>query len=116
MGDDAIGTILYLDNGWMTVHLSTKERPTFPTEDPWVAADAEMAAAYLSYCAYCGTYDVEGDAVLHRIDMCSIPHWVGSVQVRHFQRTGDTLTLRTDPYELGGHTVVSTLSWKRVDG
>jgi Lipocalin-like domain len=78
-------------------------------------SEAARAAAYSSYFAYCGTYEVSGDTIVHRVAMSLLPNWVGSSQTRYFEVNGDDLLLRTPPIEIGGMSLVNEFRWHREE-
>jgi len=67
----------------------------------------------LTACA--GTYTTKGDSVLHHVEVCKAPDWVGTDQPRLVRLNGDTLSLRTQPIvSVGdGKLYVYVLVWKR---
>ncbi len=99
----------------MTVTLVGADRESLSTDDVLGGSEAERAEAYSSYIAYCGTYEVEGNVVIHRVQMSLFPNWVGSAQERYFELSGDELVLRSVPVEVGGRLVVSELRWIREE-
>ena len=115
LGERADGSILYTPRGWMTVTFVRADRASLSTDDVLGGSEAERAEAYSSYVAYCGTYEVEGNVVIHRVQMSLFPNWVGSEQKRYFELAGDELVLRSPPVEIGGQLVVSELRWIRED-
>ena len=52
--------------------------------------------------------------VVHRLDTCSYPNWVGTEQRRRFRLEGDRLTLTTPRIERGGAEAVATVVWERL--
>jgi hypothetical protein len=46
------------------------------------APDAEIAAAARDYFAYCGTYELRGGEVVHRVELSLLPNWIGAEQVQ----------------------------------
>jgi Lipocalin-like domain len=70
---------------------------------------------FSTYLAYCGRYEVEGDVVVHHIEMSLFPNWVGGDQRRQSELSGDKLVLRTPPMELGGDLIVNELRWIREE-
>lgn len=115
LGADPQGSLLYTEDGWMSAQVCAGNRADLPTEDLLGGSEAERAAAFSSYLAYCGSYDVSGDVVVHHVVMSSFPNWVGSEQTRHFEVTGEELVLRTAPIEVGGKPLVNELRWRRED-
>jgi hypothetical protein len=114
LGADARGLLVYTENGRMTVQIAASNRPALASDDPLGGDAAARAAAYSSYLAYFGTYEVQGQEVVHNIDGSLFPNWSGVKQVRPFTTEFDQLVLRTPPMSLaGGTTVINELAWKR---
>ena len=80
------------------------------TGDVVGGSEEERAAAFSTYLSYCGTYEVEGDVVVHHIEMSLFPNWVGGEQKRQFEPSDDKLVLRTPPLETGGDVIVNELA------
>ena len=114
-GEDAEGSLMYTPGGWMTGVLAVGDRARLSSEDVVGGGEAERAAAYSTFFAYCGTYEVDGDVVVHRVRMSLFPNWVGSEQRRRFELSDDELVLTAPPVEVGGQSVVSELRWIREE-
>lgn len=112
-GEDVSGLLIYTAEGRMAVQMTAGGRPRLDTTDPRGGSAEQRAAAYSTYLAYVGGYEVNGGEVTHRIDGCSFPNWSGTVQVRPFTCDGKTLVLRTPPGQIDGVTVVNEMSWIR---
>jgi hypothetical protein len=98
----------------MAVQIAAAIRPTIPTEDPLGGDPGARASAYSTYLAYFGTYEVEGEQVIHHLDSSLFPNWSGQDQARALGPEGDDLVLRTPPMQLSdGTTVVNELAWSR---
>jgi hypothetical protein len=109
-GDDAAGILMYGGDGRMAVQMTASRRPGLPTSDP-LGGDADSRAAAYSTClAYFGSYEVQGESVIHRIDASLYPNWSGAEQVRPFALDGDRLVLRTPPA-----AVVNEMAWMREE-
>ena len=93
-GEDAQGYIYYAPDGFMSVAFQKAGRKPFETGGQWTASDAEKARAYDSVLTYCGRYTVEGDRVVHAIEMSLFPNWIGDRQVRHFELADDRLVIK----------------------
>ena len=115
LGSNPTGSLVYTAGGWMSVQLAATDRSQLPTDGVWGGSESDRAAAYASYFAYCGMYAISGDTIVHNIEMCLLPNWVGTDQVRYFEVNGDELLLRTPPIEVGGTTLVNDLTWARVE-
>jgi hypothetical protein len=82
--------------------------------DPFGAAPDEIVAAWMGFFSYAGRYehDAVGKRVIHHVEICSFPNWVGTRQERLYDFDGDLLVLSTPPISLGGESAVSTLLWE----
>lgn len=113
LGERPAGFIGYLQDGrmWTISGAATREKPAalIPTAD-------EKVRLYDTMFAYTGTYRIDADKVIHRIDISLNQHWVGTDQVRFFKVEGDTLTITTPPYRsnLDGQEIRNVAVWKRV--
>ena len=61
--------------------------------DTGAASSDQRLALYDSMFANAGTYTVEADQVIHRVDISWNETWAGTNHFRHFVVSGDTLTL-----------------------
>lgn len=114
LGEDAWGRLVYTPNGRMAVHIAAADRPRLETSDPPLGGDTEKrAAAYSTFLAYGGSYDLDGDTVVHRVEASLFPEWSGQVQRRPFTYENGELVLRTPPMEGAAGSVVNELAWAR---
>lgn len=110
IGADAQGQLIYAENGRMAVQLMAAGRPDLPTDDPQGGDVAARAAAYSTYLAYFGSYELAGDSVVHYVDGSLFPNWSDDKQIRPFTIDGDKLVLRTPA--MADHSV-NELVWTR---
>ena len=54
------------------------------------------------------------DTVIHHIEVCSYPNWIGNAQVRFAKLDGDLLMLSTKPMTFQGVERKAELVWERV--
>jgi hypothetical protein len=68
-----------------------------------------------SFVAYSGTFLVEGQDVIHAVEMSLEPRWVGTKQRRHVElaEDGRGLVLSTDPLLVNGRFGRHRLTWER---
>ncbi|MSQ14770.1 MAG: hypothetical protein EXR50_02775 [Dehalococcoidia bacterium] len=73
-----------------------------------IATDQEIRAAYTSYIAYFGRYEVDDEkkTVTHHVAGNLNPTTIGLAQVRGFELSGNRITLRTPAQ--------NALVWERV--
>lgn len=114
IGMNPKGVITYDEGGRMAVQLMQSDRPLSESADPFAAAPEEIVAAWMGFISYAGRYDHDSveRRVVHHVEICSFPNWVGSKQVRFYDFDGDLLVLSTPPISLGGDSAVSTLFWE----
>jgi hypothetical protein len=104
MGEDALGQIIYADDGHMCAFLM---RADFAAKDAPATADTCLS--------YAGTWQFDGDRITHQVQFSSLPHWVGRPLVRDVTRHGGDLILRTAPEtSKSGNRYEHELVWRRV--
>ena len=110
-GPDVTGYLFYNADGYMSAAFMSANRGAGPSED---LADAGAATSYDAFMAYCGEYTVEGDRIIHRVEVSSLALWNGTIQERMYKLDGDRLTLLTTPLLIASETPVAHLVWDRV--
>ncbi|MDZ8055400.1 MAG: lipocalin-like domain-containing protein [Aulosira sp. ZfuVER01] len=114
LGDNPSGYIIYTDNGYVSVAMMKANRPQFQAGDIAAGTVEEKVAATDSYVSYCGTYEIQGERVIHHVEVSFFQNWVGVNQVRFVQLNGEQLTLSTPPMLVNGIEIVGSLIWQRV--
>lgn len=115
-GEDAVGVIMYTEDGHMSANIMRSGRVDFPADSYGSASIGDQGKALRSYLAYAGRFTVEDEGkVVHRVLTSLIPNWTGGDQIRHYEfgSGGSTLTLSTHPNgdESPGRVV---LVWERA--
>lgn len=115
-GKNADGVIIYLENGYMSVHVSNKDRQKFGDNDFLHGKDEEVRKAFEGYTTYFGTYEYKPDEglVLHHINEALYPNWSGITHTRFVQCEGDKLSIKTPPISIAQKECVMELSWVKV--
>jgi len=113
LGEGATGLLIYAPDGRMIVQMASANRPQLATSDPLGGDAGDRAAAYSTFLAYFGSYEVKGDTIVHRVDACLYPNWSKTEQSRSFTLDGDKLVLRTPPSEGAHGSVVNEIIWVR---
>ena len=114
LGRDAVGYIMYNQDGYMSVTIMRPNRAKFAAGDLLGGSVEEKAQAAETYVSYCGRYEFRGDTVIHHVELSSFPNWVGVDQERLVELNGNRLTLSTRPILLGGIEQTAHLIWERV--
>ena len=72
LGEAPKGMLMYTADGYMSVLFMAASRPRIGwsgQEAPVEAVPDDIAAAYNSAVAYCGRYEVQGDKVIHHVEI-----------------------------------------------
>lgn len=117
IGENPRGVITYDEADRMAVQVMRADRRLSESADPFRAAPDEIVAAWMGFISYAGHYEIDpsGKRVVHYVEICSFPNWVGTTQERFYDFDGDLLVLSTPPIPLGGESAVSTLLWEPFD-
>lgn len=113
-GPNPRGYLMYDSTGHMCVSLANPNHPRW--RDPEKPTDAEKLRSYDVFFAYCGTYEVrekEG-RVIHRPEMGSWPHYIGTEQNRNFRMEGDRLILSDEETPPNGEHRRYQVTWQRI--
>lgn len=107
--------ILYTPDGFM-MSITVEENRQSPAGE--VLTDEERVRLFKSIIsAYSGRYTVDGDKVIHNVEMSWNEAWTGTRQVRRFAVNGDELVIETTPRTAGTDTrqFINTLTWERIE-
>ena len=67
--------------------------------------------------AYGGDFRVEGDEVIHDVDVATVPYWIGNPLIRTVVLQGENVLLKTKPETTSsGNTYEHHLLWERIGG
>jgi hypothetical protein len=106
---------MYTENGYMSVSLMSANRPRIiSAHSIRDGTSEEKLAAYDTYISYSGKYEVQGNKVIHHVEVSLFPNWGGMDQVRFFEFDGNRLSLSTPPLLLAGKQKTAKLIWERV--
>ena len=111
-GDDPPGYLIFTPKGRMAAVIEAADRN-------WGTTDAERGALFLSTIAYAGTYRIEGDRWITKVEASWSPLLRETEQVRFYEIQGEQL-LVTSPWapdprtpERGDSRAV--LAWQKVE-
>jgi hypothetical protein len=114
LGREAVGYIMYNEDGYMSVDITRPNRERFTAGDLLSGSTEEKAHAASTYVSYCGPYEFQGETVIHHVELSLFPNWVSVDQERLVELRGNRLTLSTRPILLGGKLQTAHLVWERV--
>jgi lipocalin-like protein len=97
-GDHPTGRVLYQRNGQMSAQLMDANTAAFTNADPLKSSKEETDRAWRNYIGYWGTFrvDTKKNVVVHHIEGCWFPNWIGTNQIRSFHFKGNNLILEAD--------------------
>ncbi len=114
LGPHAIGYLMYDTTGHMCVSLANPDHPRWANPDK--PTEAERLHSFDAMFAYCGTYEVQQkeNRVIHRPEMASWPHYIGTDQFRNIRMKGDRLILSEKETPPNGGPHQYQITWERV--
>jgi hypothetical protein len=113
LGEKPDGYLAYSPDGRMYVIITQSNRLK---PAGLVATNEERVKLYDTTFAYAGAYRIDGDKVVHRIDISWNQQWTGAEQVRDFRLVGDTLTITTPVFKstVDGQDIRTVAIWKKI--
>lgn len=110
-GDSPSGSILYQADGHMSAQLCAANPTRFASDDTLCASAEEAAEAWRTYFGYWGGFEVQAETsvVVHRVEGCSFPNWIGTEQSRRFRFDGPNLLTLETQSPSGRYTLI----WQR---
>ena len=110
-GDSPAGLILYQQDGHVSAQLSVRSPVRFTSEDSDRASVEESAEAWRTYFGYWGTFkvDAENGLIVHCVEGCSFPNWIGTQQIRHFRFDDENRLVLETPSSSGRFVLI----WQR---
>ncbi|MBR74951.1 MAG: hypothetical protein CL863_01070, partial [Cyanobium sp. RS427] len=88
MGDNPTGYVIFTAEGRLSFTLSAQGRQPATTAE-------ERSDLLSSMIAYTGSYRLEGDRWITRVDVAWNPSWVGTEQTRFYRVEADQLIVST---------------------
>ncbi len=98
----------------MTAIISYGGRKRFSSSDSSSAPVKEQAEAFRTFVAYAGRYTLNGDNVIHHVEISSIQDWVDTDLVRSVKFEGERIVLVAPPMPAGGKIQTFELIWQRL--
>ena len=114
LGPDAQGMISYSQNGYVFVHIMATGRKMHSAGDLFGGEISEIKDSATTHISYCGTYEVQGDEVVHHVTISSFPNWVNSEQRRTCEFKNGRLLLSARRLQVGSETVEAHLIWQPI--
>jgi len=107
--------IMYSPDGYMAVVSTIAGRKRVSGSDNSMNLDGatpdERAEAAKGMVSYAGRFELQGDRVLHHVEMALNPNMIGQTIVRRVHFNGDDLTLSSVPAPDGSYR---RIRWRRA--
>jgi hypothetical protein len=114
LGPDAQGLINYSQDGYMFVQIMASHRRPHAVNELFAGDIDEIKRSAITHLSYCGRFELQGNEVIHHVQICSFPNWVNTEQRRAFNFNDGQLHLTAFGIQSGGETVDAHLVWRRV--
>jgi len=117
LGERPVGYIFYNHDGYVSVQIMAEGRVPYQEPDLFGGTPQERSEAISTYISYAGPFEAfpDRDTVIHHIEVCSYPNWIGNAQERFVKLDGGVLVLSTTkPMIVQGVTRSAELVWERV--
>lgn len=92
-GIQPTGYLMYLEEGFMSVHIMKKDRPICLSNDYTNLSPSEKMEIADNYGGYCGRYEIQKDKIIHYPEVSSFPHFIFTPQVRYYKMENNQLIL-----------------------
>lgn len=115
-GDRPIGWLLYSRDGAMSAQLMSRARPGLGGRSIRKLNPEERMDVLENFFAYAGRYRIDGDVIVHEVDVALNPDFVGQDQHREAVLEGDHLILRGSETDARGRQRRHCLIWQRLQG
>ena len=115
-GNEPRGVLIYGADARVTTVIVHQDLEPFETDSIVAASRSEASNAFRRTLGYFGRFEVDDAAqiVVHHIEACTFPNWIGHDETRRFELEGSRLVLSTPPQLAGGgEDAVFTLVWER---
>lgn len=112
LGKDARGSIYYLPDGHVSVHIMRSDRGI--TVDESLVFGQNLQYNQLGYLAYSGRFHVDEELqiMIHELDISLYPEWVGGQQIRKIELNGNRLQLSSNG-PVGDNQIRFRLLWEK---
>ena len=114
-GSNPAGFLTYSEDGRVTALISYTGRKPLSVGAKGAALLEEQAEAFNTFLAYAGRYRLNGDKVIHSIEISSIQNYVNKELVRSVKFQGNRIVLLTPPTMVNGKIQTIELVWEHLE-
>ena len=113
MGEHPTGFLTYTADGRMSLLITHDGRPKL-SGDRLDSPIEERAKAFSTMVAYAGSYRIEGNKLVHKVEASSSQNWVGNELPRMVSFDGNRMKLEAPLQERHGVTMRFEQVWERM--
>jgi len=114
-GENPIGILMYDDNGYMNAQLGRNHREEVCSYKECMNDLATKSQIFDSFMAYYGKYYEESPGkIIHLVEGCINPFWIGQKEIRYVDVQGDILKIWTPPTPIDGRQAIIEVFWQRI--
>lgn len=115
LGEGAYGVLYYMEDGRVAVLMANAGRAPL-SAGRYDSGEGETAASARSFTAYAGTFSIEGDRIIHHLDICLYENDNRTDYVRLASLSEGRLTLGMLPVATRKGDLQWCLEWERFTG
>jgi len=110
-GSNPTGLLTYTEEGRVASVISYGGRKPLPLTG---GTTEQQAEAFKTCLAYAGVYTLDGDKIVHHVEVSSIQNYVGRELARQIKFEDDRIILVTPPTSVNGKIQSVVLTWERL--
>lgn len=114
-GANPAGFLTYTEDGRVTALISYSGRTPLSVGTKGPALVEEQAEAFKTFLAYGGRYRLNGNKIIHSIEISSIQNYVNKELVRSVKFQENRIVLLTPPTMVNGKIQTIELVWERLE-
>jgi hypothetical protein len=114
IGEKAHGFIHYMPGSRMSVMFAHEGHPRL-SNGRYKSPDDETARSSRTFCAYAGTFTIEGNDIIHHLEISDFENDRGTDYLRHAALDGNSLTLVTPSWPTRRGEVAWGLEWHKLE-
>ena len=112
-GHDVSGVLIYEQHGSMCEIIAANTRPHVSAIDASFMLDKEKIAITEHFSAFAGTFKIQGDKIIHHIEVSFHTKWTGTTLERSYSFEDEKLSIRNSPIRFGEKLFELVTVWEK---
>lgn len=114
-GENPNGILMYDNYGYMNAQIGFSNREHMSSDKLTGGTDKEKLKAFDTFMAYYGKYyEKEPGVIIHQVEGCLIPNWVGEDEIRYCKIDKNLLYISTPETLINNFKTKIEVIWERV--